>query len=374
MKYLLTILVILVTFIVAVASARAQFSCSGFTESGACGVASGQPFKIVGNTTPMLEGSQLLLFPTGSNHAVATLIYQTKVNVQSFNSTFSFVPNGLFFSFIFNNTTNVPGYQGSSFQGGAGCEADFFQGYGIAAPPNNVFALDFDSYDPLNAFQTAPYDFVHSSVQAYQSNLPVADYPNMYVQCPCIGGSDICGTNTSPSDGSHQVTKLSTAPVSLNSPVSTAETTTGDTYHASLAYSGNILTLDMFDQTTNGSHYTHKWTGINIPNSVGGSSAWVGLGASSSGASRYPLYVKSFTYSAGAAPVPTPAPTSTPPPPTSNSCEFINQTGVAMTWTCSQGAGLFNDQQGGPIGLDRPPVTGTCQFISKAGTTTWQCQ
>lgn len=329
--------------LVSAASAATVFDCSGgFSSSGQCGVGNGQPFKVVGNTTPKLEGGELLLFPTGSNHAVSTLIYQTQVNVQEFSTSFQFVPNGLFFSFIFNNTTNSPGYQGSSFQGGAGCEADFFQGYGMEDPPNHVFALDFDSYDPLNPHETAPWDFVYSSVQIYRANSSAAEYPNPHVQCPCIGGDNICGDNTSPADGHHQITKLSTSPVPLNNPVNAAETTTGDTYSASLAYDGNHLTLSLYDVTKGGSCpgstcFNHTWNDVNVPASVNGDMAWLGLGASSSGSSKHPLYVKSFTYSTGgaSAPTPEPVPSSTAtPPPAADNCQFTSPLGT-VTWPCS---------------------------------------
>lgn len=389
MKYLLTLLVILVTFVVAVVSARAQgFDCSGgFATSGSCGLNltweyKNTPFKFVGAdpTQPKIEGTKLLLYPVGKSHLVANLVYQTKLNVQAFTTKFEFVPNGLSLAFNLNNANNVPGYDGSNFAQGAGCEGGFFQGYTPQPEPaNNAFALEFDSFSGLNPYQNSPWDFSYSSVQIYQSNQPSDIYPNPFVQCPCTGGSSVCGNNTNPSDGLHQITKISTYPVPLNNPANTANIPTGDTYSATLTYDGSNLVLDLVDETKGGAHFTHTWP-TDIPHSVNGDDAWVGMVATSNGASQYPLYLNSWTYSAGAAPVPTSTPTSqpTPPPSGNGNCTFTSPNG-SVTWGCSQGASLSSSQFGGPGFLERPPPASptpmaNCQFVSKLGTSTWQCQ
>lgn len=420
-KVLLTLLLLL-SF---VSVAKAQiFNCTTFTTTpGPCGIFNSS-FNAVGNVTPTIDSTGLNLFPSGSGHMVEGLIYQTPVNTNSFASSFTFIPNGLYLSFVFNNTTNVPGYQGKSFQGGAGCEGDFFQGFGGTAPPNNVFAVNFDGYDPLNPNQTAPYDFVYSSVQMYQSNLSTAVYPNIYIQCPCIGGSNICGNNTSPLDGLYQITKLSTSPVPLNNPPTAVETTTGDTYSATLNYDGSNLKLNLFDVTKGGACpgstcFTKTWTGVNIPNSVGGNTAWVMLGASSASASSYPLYIKSFTYGPDGpneAPTASPTVTATPTPvptatPVGGNCSFTSPSGTA-TWNCSQGAKLSsstiqeesehvvwapgkpwvppgqmmarhpepmpmmpnNQARPSAVPTSAPPSVGNCTFTSPEGAASWSCQ
>ena len=298
-------------------STQAQvISCpNGFASSGSCGVSiiatPNQAFALVGaqaGSSPALVGSRVLLLSTGADHAALSFNYQTQVNVQAFTANFTFVPNGQNIALIFNNSgdnsNGAPGDNGSFFAGGAGCEADFFQGYAQPNPPNNVFALEFDSYDPDGSF-------TYSSAQIYTSN--------PYVQCPCLPISE-CGVNNNPVT----IDKISTSPVPLNSPPGTANTTTGDTYSATLTYDGSNLTLNLYDVTAGGSCpgsgcFTNTWTDVDIAASVGGSNtAWVGFGGATNslpGGSKAPLYVNSFVYNAGTpTSTPTPQPTATVTP------------------------------------------------------------
>ena len=293
---------------------------SGFSPSGPCGVsnigASGQPFRIVGTqsaSSPGLSGSKVLLLSKGADHAALSLNYQTQVNVQAFTASFTFIPNGQNVSLIFNNNTNNTYFPGSKFAGGAGCEADFFQGFG-GIIPNNVFALELDSYSPL----TVDGSFSYSSAQIYQSG-----------ESPCLPNLGGTGFTYVP------ITKISTSPVPLNSPVDTPNTTTGDTYSATVVYDGSNFTLNLYDVTAGGSCpgsscFTNTWTGVNIPSWVDGDMSWVGFGGATNslpGGSIAPLYINSFVYNAGtptSTPTPTPTPTvtptvspsPTPPPPT----------------------------------------------------------
>jgi hypothetical protein len=229
-----------------------------------------------------------------------TLAYFRKqVNVQAFNTTFTFVPNGQNLSFILNNVNNQTYFNGATFSAGAGCEADFFQGYGEANPPNNVFAVDFDSYQP-------EWTFTNSNVQIYKSN--------PYVQCPCLPGGSNCGTNNPGTD----VPKISTYPVSFNSPANAQNTTTGHTYSANLVYDGSNLTLNLYDVTAGDSCpgskcFTNVWPGVDIPVSVDGDTAWLGFGSStgSGGLPKTNLYVSSVVYAEGMVKPPKPTPTQT---------------------------------------------------------------
>jgi hypothetical protein len=270
------------------------FSCpSGFSSSGSCGVAligqGANSFKLTGSqngSNPGLNGSQVLLIPSGAVHAGISLTYQTKVNVQAFTTTFTFVPNGWNISLIIQNSDNNPTFNGSSFSAGAGCEADFFQGFSQSSPPNNVFALELDSNSPL----TETGSFVYSSAQVYKAG-----------QSPCL--PNLGGTNFT----YVPVPKISTSPVPLDSPPGTQLTSTGHTYCATVTYDGTNLTLSLYDATAGDSCpgpncFTHTWTTdglgnpLNIPAWVGGSMAWVGLGGATNQASSYPLYVNSFTF------------------------------------------------------------------------------
>jgi hypothetical protein len=317
------VILILTLFLPGLARAQVIYCPSGFSASGACGVSihgGTDSFWSGGNAS--LSDTGVLVLPTGSDHQVSTLIYQPSVlNVQAFTASFTFVLNGQNVSFVLQNSTNNPyGFNNNIFSAGAGCESGFFQGYSQNNPPNNVFAMELDSYDDLLAGQEdGNQPFTYSSVQIYQSNLPPSVYPNIYVQCPCIGGSDICGVNTSPSDGNHQINKLSTSPVPLNSPANVSNTTTGDTYSATITYDGSNFTLNLYDVTAGGSCpgsscFTNTWTNVNIPNSVGANTAWVGFTAGTNSlSSSYPLYIDSFVYTVGT-PTSTPSPSATTTP------------------------------------------------------------
>jgi hypothetical protein len=280
--------------------ASAQISCpSGFASSGSCGVATmgggGQNFALVGTangTTPALNSSRVDLIPSGATHAALSLNYQKLVNVNSFTASFTFVPNGQNIAFVLQNSNNGT-FNGASFSSGAGCEAGFFQAF-QPVPPNNIFALELDSWSYLGSAQS----FSYSSAQIYQSG-----------QSPC-----------NPNDNGPNYTlidKISTSPVPLNSPASSQGTSTGDVYSATVTYNGTDLTLNMYNVTTGGSCpgascFTHTWT-VDIPSWVGGNTAYVGFTAATGETSKYPLYVDSFNYADGSTPqTPTPTQATTP--------------------------------------------------------------
>jgi hypothetical protein len=205
-----------------------------------------------------------------------------------------------------NNTNNQPGTnsaEGGTFTAGAGCEAGFYQAFGYQETPpnpepNNVFALELDSSSALSASAPYPYTFTHSSAQIYSAS-----------QSPCI--PPYISTDFTPS-------KISTAPVSLNSPASSIDTSTGDTYLATISYDGSNLTLNLYDASSGGSCpgpecFTNTWSNVNIPALVGGDTAYVGLTAATAGSTSgavTPLVIYGFTYTAGS--VVTPATVSTP--------------------------------------------------------------
>jgi hypothetical protein len=267
-------------------STRAQvINCpSGFASTGACGVgvyAGGKSFQVVGSgSSPALVGSQVELIPAGATHAAQSLNYQKQVKVQAFTSTFAFVPNGQNIAFVIQNSNNNPDFNGPIFSAGAGCEAGFFQAFSQPSPPNNVFAMQFDSYSPLVLNES----FTHSSVQIYRSGTS-----------PCL-----------PNDGGNNYPttyKISTSPVPLNSPSGSQNTTTGHTYSATVTYDGSHVNLNLYDVTAGGSCpgsncFTHTWNNVAIPTWVGGNTAWVGFSAATGLTSIAPLYVNAFVYAA----------------------------------------------------------------------------
>ena len=286
-------------------SASAQISCpSGFASSGSCGVslvgAGGQPFQLVGTTNgsnPGFSGSQIDLIPSGAQHVALSLNYKTQVNVQSFTSTFTFVPNGQNVAFVLQNSNNNPSFNGASFSSGAGCEAGFYQAFN-QSPPNNVFALELDSWSYLGSVQS----FSYSSAQIYQS------------------GQSPCNPNDS-GPGYTLIDKISSSPVPLNSPAGSQGTSTGHTYQATVTYDGSNFTLNLHDVTAGGSCpgascFSHTWTNVNIPSLVGADTAYVGFTAATGETSTYPLHIGSFSYSQGATSAPSSGPAAQAASPT----------------------------------------------------------
>jgi hypothetical protein len=253
------------------------FNCtSGFTRSGACS------FNLVGGGSGIsLSGSKIMLINRGITHVGAAATYRTKENDQAFTATFEFIPNGQNIAFSLQNNNNNPGYDGVNFAGGAGCEGGFFQAFGANSPPNNVFALELDSYSPL----TLTGSFTNSSVQIYHSG-----------QSPCLPNDN--GPNYTPID------KISTSPVNLTT--GRPNTTTGHTYSATLTYDGSSLTINLSDKTAGSSCpgtkcFTHTWDNVAIPSLVDGDTAYVAITGATGETSISPLYIDSFSYAAGKA-------------------------------------------------------------------------
>jgi Chitobiase/beta-hexosaminidase C-terminal domain len=285
---------VVMSFAVPSASAWGQaINCpSGFSSTGSCGVAFiyplGQAFSVVGSTngsTPVLSGSQVDLVPRGAIHNAMNMNYSSAVNVQAFSTSFTFVANGWNIALVLQNNTNTNAFlgTGANFTAGAGCEGSIFQAFPSPPPnpyPNNLFALNLDSG---NGNTAGSGTFTYSHAQIYQP-----------VQTPC-NPNDNQNPYVSPQN------KVSTSPVPLNSPASTVNTTTGDTYSATIVYTGTNVTLNLYDVTAGGSCpgincFTHTWTGVSIPSIVNGTTAYVGLAGATNAASTAPLLIDSLVY------------------------------------------------------------------------------
>ena len=311
-------------------------NCTSFSSTGACGVGSGQVFNPIGGATPpSVSGSRILFIAAGTTHQGTALNYTSTVNVQAFTANFTFVPNGQNVAFVLQNTNDTPGYQGADFVAGAGCEAGFFQAYGSFPPPNNIFALELDSWSYLGSVQS----FTYSSAQIYQAG-----------QSPC-----------NPNDGGSNYTlidKISTSPVPLNSPANAQGTTTGDTYSATLTYDGTNLTLNMYDVTAGGACpgancFTYTWN-VNIPSWVGANTAYVGITGAPGETSIAPLYIDSFSYTVGS---PTQAATPTFSP-------------VAGTYTGSQSVSISDATSGATVYYTTNGTTPTTSSTQYTGPIT----
>jgi len=299
-------LAILVLLSASFCMAQTVFNCSsGFASSGTCGVVfngTNQTFLLqgAGNGTwaPTLVGTAVQMAPVGGGHTAVSMNYKPSVvNVQAFQSSFNFLPNGWNISLILQNNTSTQGGDyglGPQFSSGAGCEGSIIQNFPNGGltwdPPNNIFALMIDQNSPLtdadapwNGGGPYPGTYTYSSTQIYQQ-----------VQEPC-----------NPRDGSepyfYQTNRQSTYPVPLNSPATAQNVPTGDNYTATITYTGSNVTLQLYDTTAGNSCpgancFTYTWNNVYIPSMVNGTTAWVGLGESTNATTTYPLNVNTFSY------------------------------------------------------------------------------
>jgi Chitobiase/beta-hexosaminidase C-terminal domain len=238
--------------------------------------------------------------PSGSGHSGNGLFYQTPVNVQGFTTNFTWVGNGYNLSFVINNAGGTPPNNGSAtFSSGAGGEGGFYQAFTTASPPGpglvlDMFALQFDSYYPLTV---AGGSFAYSSAQLYQG-----------MQCPYVPGSNTA-SNQIPC---YQINKISTSPVALNSPSTTPGSPSSDTFSATISYSGNTLSLCLYDVTAangscssatsgTGTYFQQTWTGVYIPGIVGASTGYVGFTNGTAATTSQTLTIKSFEYTVNSA-------------------------------------------------------------------------
>jgi Chitobiase/beta-hexosaminidase C-terminal domain/Legume lectin domain len=308
-----------------------------------CGVSpvGNQPsnWALAGSTNAVISAASILMQPTGTGHAVIPLIYQTPVNVHAFTANFEFIPNGQFITFFLNNNNN-PNVDGgaSHLIGGAGAESGIFQGFGTLPPsPNKLWAIQFDSYDPI----ISTGSFTYSSVQMYQQNQTPGNPP---------AGSDIPEFVTN---------KISTSPVPLNSPAGTLNTSTGDTYSATITYDGSTVTLNLFDVTAGGSCpgascFTTTWTNVSIPSLVAGDTAYVGITTATGINSSYPLTIVSTSYTVQ---TPTALPGSAAP---------TGGAAVAANPTFSPGAGTYSGTQSVTISCSTPN-SNICYSLGASG-------
>src|SRR6202012_2075438 len=173
-----------------------------------------------------LNGTQLLLTDIAAGNEVASAFWTTPVNVQSFTNNFTFQltsANADGFTFTIQNVAPTAiGTGGSSL------------GYGGIA---NSLAVKFDLHD-----------------NAGEGNNSTGLYTNGAV--PTVPATPLGGG------------------VNLHS---------GDIMQVQMSYNGTTLTMTITDTTTPSQTFTTSWP-INIPSTVGSSTAYVGFTAGTGGA------------------------------------------------------------------------------------------
>lgn len=204
-----------------------------------------------------ITNTSVLLVPANAPHDTWTFVYGQAVNDTAFTTTFTFDPDAGDLAFVINNfaldTEDQPWYAPWMFNAGAGSEAGFSQfAGGDNISPTNLFAVDFDWYQNLNADASG---WTYSGVQIYQSS-----------QSPeGNGGSEEGYLPLYPID------RVSTSPV----PMASAQgSPSKDTFSATITYTGTVLTVNLFDVTAGGSCpgascFTYTWYQPNIPGIAG---------------------------------------------------------------------------------------------------------
>ena len=284
-----------------VAAQTTVINCTAFNSSAtaSCGIGSGWStspgnpevlwlggaYGGTGATLAGLSGSQVDLNPGGDVHTALNLNVDAPVNVQAFIANFTFIPNGYNVAFVLNNQTLVTSANTGNpwvngFTAGAGFEGSFYQEC-CSRWPGYVWALQFTQDIP----ETNNGSFTYSNVQIYKNT-----------ESPINSAS-----NDNTWGYAFAINKISTSPVPLNSPAATPLTTTGDVYSATIFYTGNIVTLNLYDITAGGSCpgakcFIYTWNNVDIPSAVGGDTAWLGLASSVNAPVSASLYINSFSY------------------------------------------------------------------------------
>jgi hypothetical protein len=237
--------------------AGAQISCgSGFTSSGACSLSSMN--TITGGASVTESGGVITLMSNDCSHCVTDLWYSTKQNIGNFSTSFSFTPN--------NSSGMAFGIQNVSVcSGGASGELGMSQFDGSGGP-NNIFYIKFDL-------------FYGSLTQIY-----------IMEQCTSQGTGGNCNEVLPLSwQDSLLPVQFSLSPVSL---------TSNAPYTANITYDGYNFCMTLSDSASNS--YGPKCWKVNIPAIVGGTTAYVGFGASTGVTNTTPGTLNNWAFASGA--------------------------------------------------------------------------
>jgi hypothetical protein len=341
----------------------AWVAASGIGNTGTCYTifGAGSAFAYARGTTngstPYLDSPWVNIAPLGSTHTGMSFAYMgntgsnpTTVNVQAFTEVVTFVPNGQYISLVWDNSN--PG-----LPAGASAEGGFYQGEcgstcSTYSYPNKTIALMFDQYNPLT--QSAG-SFTYSSVQLYDAEslqppfLPVSSNSGNYTYYP---------TN-----------KISTSPVALNSPATSAGTSTQHTYSATVTYDGSNFSLCLYDVTAangscssgtsgTGTYFQHTWTNVLIPTIVGGTSGSLEIIESTGESSAYDLLVGNWSYTIN-------TPTGTPSYTAWNAGSTYNNGTVSVASPVySEAPGTYTGTQSVSLTTSTTPNSYICYALS----------
>lgn len=236
-------------------------------------------------TESSIENGAIYLSRGNGGHLGTNMVYQTPVNTRAFEATFTFVPSGKNIALVLQNASDRSWSQGGArFNGGAGCEAGFFQAYGDDPAIDKIFALALMQDMPLEPVKADLSNdiFTYSSVMIYKSG-----------ESPCSFMPKPKWASVTPFS---IPTKISTSPVALNSPANKILTSTGDNYEAKVTYNGSDVVFNLKNLTKGGATFSHTWKNINIPSIVGGDTAYVSISAGCNSDCPRRVKLNSFKY------------------------------------------------------------------------------
>jgi hypothetical protein len=257
--------------------AHAQISCgSGFAASGACSLGSGSIFNALGqnwqngaNTcstaSPAVSGGVVTLQCTPCGHCVGNMWATTKQPINSFSTTFTFVPNdsaGMVFSI--QNANNGTSGSGSGLSAGASAEMGVMQ-FCCFGNPNNIFALKY-------------YRFGENTTQIYNGA------PG---QCMEQAGFNCAGSNTQFGNGGQILSPSEFAMSPIN-------WSNNGPFTATITYDGVNLCQTVTDTASN--QYGPQCFKVDIPALVGANTAYVGFGTSTGSNNSVAGTLNNFTF------------------------------------------------------------------------------
>jgi hypothetical protein len=237
-----------------------------------------------------LSGSSIHLVPS-TVHNGSNAWFEIPENEQAFTTTFTFhivcttnpsnCGGGFGFMMIcaceggnptYNPATGHPGYTYSGFSGAqfswSQCE--------VPLTPSSEYCLNNGTNGNTGSTLTHLPDNIIVTFNNYNNN--GSGSPGASLTQYVTNGTFPAGPVTAEND-------MAPSGINLNS---------GHEFSATLAYDGSTLTENLTDTVTN-AHYTHTYTGVNIPAAITGNTAFIGFGGGT-GAAVDDVYLDSWTY------------------------------------------------------------------------------
>ena len=234
------------------------------TPSGPIGLAGGLDL----NGSAALSGSSVRLTTTGANLA-GSAWYPTPVTVQAFSTAFTFQQTNPSGSCIADGLTFAIQNAGTTALGPSGG--------GLGYGPDNPTASSGSSNTPIANSVAIKFDLYNNAGEGPNSTGIYTNGASPTIAAVTLGGG-----------------------VNLHS---------GDIFQVQMSYDGTTLTMTITDTANTAQTFTTSWP-INIPGTVGGTTAYVGFTGGTGGCvSNQDILTWSYSPSSSTpAPIPTPTP------------------------------------------------------------------